>query len=77
MTRAKRRGSRGARSKKDSQEARWAARSGPVYIVKPANRPKVEHQLDGLDLARAQYRRYKLPTWKIIPTARSVHTPPR
>jgi hypothetical protein len=53
------RGARRARKKKrDSQEKRWAARSGPVYIVRPGDRPKIDHRLDGLDLARAQIARY-------------------
>ena len=58
---------------KKIEEARWAARSGPVTIVRPARGkpvPDPEWKLDGLDLARAQYTRYKIkPKITIAPTS--------
>lgn len=67
------------RSRKQREEARWAAKSGPVTIIRPArDRPELNWKPDGLDLARAQYARYKVGDpepegearrWRVSPTS--------
>ena len=80
MTKAKRKRGYPKRTWRQREEARWAAKSGPVTIIRPANNAKdvpPGWKLDGLDLARAQYHRYKVrKNFKIIPTDHPEHTPP-
>jgi len=83
----KRRRGRGRKRWQSNEEREWAARSGPVYTVQGGTqhptRTTSTHQLDGIDLAREQIKKYTAPRWKIVPTSPSptglgaVHTEQR